>query len=289
MMMIVLVYMLLFIANMSTFERSVFLDFFTEGGFKNVLSVSGYQNGMVGQCMFRMLVAPFRFDRHKYAKISEGLLFNMYAFHDTHFERQRLMSSKLFWHEYFTTHRIKTPTLYAVTKPFKILKKPYPNREYITKPIHGLQGSGIHTIMGTDVGPTDEPRLIQEKIGACGYNGAQSFRVLTTYDGDVLAVKEFSNDNKTISNIAAGGKQVICGADMCGKFTQLKGIIEELNAAHTRDFSFCFCIGWDILIDCEHAYAIEGNWPPGLFDDSDIEADMYYDILLEKYKKMVIR
>lgn len=281
-MMIVLVYILLFIANMSSFERRVLVDFFAKGGFKNVLSVSGYQNGLVGQCVLRVFMAPFRFDRHKYAKISEGLLFNMYAFHDEYFERQRLMSSKLFWHEYFTTHKIKTPTLYAVTKPFKIFKKPYPNREYIAKPVHGLQGSGIHTIKGSDVGPMDEPHLIQEKIRACGYEGARSFRVVTTYDGEVLAVKEFSNDGKTISNIAAGGKQVICGADMCGEFARLKDIIEELSAAHVRDFNFCFCIGWDVLIDCERAYAIEGNWPPGLFDDSDIEADMYYDILIKK-------
>ena len=287
--MIVLIYILLLIANMSTFERRVLVDFFRKGGFKNAFSVSGYQNKKVGQSILDVLVAPFRFDKHKYAKITEGVLFNMYAFHDEYFERQRLLSSKLFWHEYFTTHKIKTPTLYAVTKPFKMLKKPYPNREYIAKPIHGLQGSGIQTIKGSEVGPTDEPHLIQEKIQACGYKGAESFRIVTLYDGSLLVVKKFNNNNKTISNISAGGTQVICGDDMCGKFTQLRDMVDELRAAHERDFNFCFCLGWDVLVDCEDAYAIEGNWPPGLFDDSDIEAEMYYDIMLEKYKRMIIR
>ncbi len=41
----------------------------------------------------------------------------------------------------------------------------------------------------------------------------------------------------------------------------------------------CFCIGWDVLVDCNHAYVIEGNWPNALFGVEDDNADEFYDIV----------
>ena len=68
-----------------------------------------------------------------------------------------------------------------------------PDKEYISKPEYGTGGDGIKLIRGKDIKPTDLNHLIQDKIGSCEYNGARTYRVVTTYDGEVLVIYEFKN------------------------------------------------------------------------------------------------
>lgn len=284
---VVLLYVLLFILNMSHFERTILYKFFTRGGLKNTMSVPEYRkdNVAVDEGFKDILLSPFQFHRHKITKISDGTLLNFYCYHDKYFEKCREMSSKMFWNDYFNANDVKTPKLHATTNPFRMYEPISPDAEYISKPEHGLQGIGIHVVKGDEIKPTENNHLIQEKIDACGYKGARSFRIVTTYDGKLVSVEELKNDNKVTSNALAGGNVKMCGDDMCGEYQKLHKPIKKLCELHKRDFSDCFCIGWDVLVDCNHAYVIEGNWPNALFGVKDDNADEFYDMFKPKAKK----
>jgi hypothetical protein len=284
---VVLLYVLLFILNMSHFERTILYKFFTHGGLKNILSVPEYKkdNVAAGEGLKEFFLSPFYFHRHKITKISDGTLLNFYCYHDKYFEKCREMSSKMFWNDYFVENGVKTPKLYATTQPYRVYKPILPGAEYISKPEHGLQGIGIHVIKGDEITPTENNHLIQEKIDACGYKGGRSFRVVTTYDGELVSVEELRNDNKVTSNGLSGGNVKMCDKDMCGEYQKLHKPIKKLCELHKRDFADCFCIGWDVLVDCKDAYVIEGNWPNALFGNKDDIADEFYDMFKPKVEK----
>ena len=282
---IILVYLLLFVINMSQFERSVLYKFIINGGLKNVRNQPEYQNDVVGNGLKDALLSPFYIDRHKFAKITLGTLFNMYSFHDRYFERQREINGKMFWNDYFSKNGIKTPKLYATTNPYHVYEPVLPDREYIAKPEYGLQGLGVQIVKGEDVKATEHNFLIQEKIDSCNYDGARSFRVVTSFDGELLFIKEIRNDGKITSNEASGGTMRVCESDMCGEYNKIHKIVNRLRSLHVRDFDYCFCIGWDLLLDCNDVYVIEGNVPTTLFGKKYELADEFYDNLVPKAKK----
>lgn len=283
---LLLIYILLFILTISHFERKLMYDFVTQGGVRNSMNVSEYTNNtIVGKGILKVLLSPFYLDKYKFTKISDGTILNSYCYHDKYFEKQREMSSKMFWNDYFVENGIKTPQLYATTNPFILYKNILPDEEYIAKPNYGLQGTGIHVIKGEDVKPTESTYLIQEKIHSCEYEGGRSFRVVTTYDGEILSIEELRNDTKITSNGVTGGKVKMCTTDMCGEYEKLREPIQKLCELHKRDFGFCFCIGWDLMVDCNDAYAIEGNWPPGLFNNKGELPQSFYELFTQKAKK----
>ena len=287
---VVLLYVLLFILNMSHFERTILYKFFTHGGLKNIRSVSEFDNEGVsyGTTVKDVLLSPFCMDRHKISKLTGGTILNFYSYHDEYFNKRREMGSKLFWNDCFSKNGIKTPKVFGTTKPLTLYEPINPDEMYISKPVNGIQGVGVKLVKGEDIKVTEDNRLIQERIKTCNHEGARSFRAVTTYDGTLLSVEELKSD-AIISNHAGGGTTKMCDDDMCGEYEKLHKPIKQLRDLHKRDFGFCFCIGWDLVVDCEEAYVLEGNWPNGLFDKNDDIADEFYDTVKPMAKEFYKR
>jgi|TARA_B110000914_G_scaffold226491_1_gene252134 glutathione synthase/RimK-type ligase-like ATP-grasp enzyme len=192
----------------------------------------------------------------------------------------------MFWNEYLPKNGINVPKLSATTNPHVIYHHINPDKEYISKPEYGTGGDGIKLIRGKDIKPTDLNHLIQDKIGSCEYNGARTYRVVTTYDGEVLVIYEFKNGEKITSNVMKGAT-VVERVDV----PEIEQTVEELCKLHTRDFNFCFSIGWDLMVDCEDkdptytdVYVLEGNWPSGLYGNDVNKNDKFIEMVNKKAK-----
>jgi hypothetical protein len=289
---VVLLYVLLFILNTNHLEKKIFYKHVMNGGIKNFFGQSQYQTD-VGTGVKQILLAPFYFDDNRLTKISQGTMFNLYCFTDEYIGTQGKMSGKMFWDDYFNKNGIKTPKLYATTNPFRVYDHILPDKEYIAKPEIGFQGRGVHVIKGRDIKPTKDNYLIQEKVQACDYDGALSYRVVTTYDGDVVTIYEQKNDKNVTSNSLNGFKPTetkirLCGTSMCEDVKdkdKLNAVIDKLKNLHTRDFSFCFSIGWDLMIDCDHVYVLEGNWPSAIFGRRPDADEFLNDVIKPKVEK----
>lgn len=253
---ILLLYIILGFINTNRIERKMMYNLITNGDFKNVSQHPvEYDIGI-----WKYLTAPFYFDRNRLTKISNGEIFNAYCFTKPYANIQRDLQSKIFWDMYLPRNGINVPKLYATTKPFRIYKNIDPDKEYISKPEYGTTGNGVEIIRGGNVGPTETNQLIQEKIGSCGYHGSRTFRVITTYNGEVLVIYEFKNDHEITSNIDKGGTSRV-RTDV----PEIAETVDKLRTLHVRDFNFCFTIGWDLMVDCDDVYVLEGNWPSGLY------------------------
>ena len=289
---VVLLYVLLFVLSTNHLEKKMVYKCTANGGFKNFFSIPQYQTD-VGTGIKEVFLAPFHFDNNKLTKISQGTMFNLYSFSDDYFEKQMKMSGKMFWNDYFNENGIKTPKLYATTNPFQVYDHIFPDKEYIAKPEYGFQGIGIHLIKGREVKPTKDNYLIQEKVQACDYDGALSYRVVTTYDGDVVTVYEQKNDKNVTSNSLnsfepTATKVRLCGTSMCEDVRDkdnLNAVIDKLKNLHKRDFAFCFSIGWDLMLDCEHVYVLEGNWPSAIFGRRPDADEFLNDVIKPKAEK----
>lgn len=263
------IYILLFLINTNHIEKRMIFKLLTDGDFN---SVSKHPVPYSPK-YFQYFTAPFYFDRNRLTKITDGEIFNAYCFTTKYAKTQQLIQSKMFWNDYFTQNDIRVPKLYATTSPFKLYNTLLPDEEYICKPEYGTTGNDISLILGKDVKPTEVNTLIQQKVNSCEYDGSKTFRVITTYDGELLVIYEFRNDNNIVSNPIKGGTSQIY------KDTQkLEETINKLQNLHTRDFNFAFSIGWDLMLDCDGVYVLEGNWPSGLFGNRDDKDEFIKEI-----------
>lgn len=253
---VLFLYILLVFINTNSIEKKMLYTLIKDGDFKTVSQHPVEYDIGIGN----YLTAPFYFDRNRLTKLSDGEVFNAYCFTKPYAKIQQNLQSKLFWDEYFPQNDINVPKLYATTKPFRIYEDIDPEKEYVSKPEYGTTGNGIKIVRGREIKPTETNHLIQEKIGSCGYDGSRTFRVITAYDGEVLVIYEFKNDDKITSNVAKGGTSRV-RTDV----PEIVETVEKLRALHVRDFDFCFSIGWDLMVDCDGVYVLEGNWPSGLF------------------------
>lgn len=276
---ILLLYIILVIINTNSIEKKMIYNLLINGDFTSVSQHPVEYDIGIG----KYIMAPFYFDRNRISKVSSGEIFNAYCFTKPYAKVQQDLQSKLFWNMYLPQNGIKVPKLYATTKPFRVYEDIDPDKEYISKPEYGTTGNDVKIIRGADVKPTDKNHIIQEKIVSCGYEGSRTFRVVTTYNGELLVMYEFKNDDKIISNLANGGTSRVR--------TDVPEITETVNilrTLHVRDFNFCFTIGWDLMVDCDDVYVLEGNWPSGLCaeinnNDEFIEkvkrkANRFYDL-----------
>lgn len=270
------IYVLLFIMNTNEVDKKILYQLMMYGDYRQVSQHPvEYDVGIS-----KYLLAPFYFDKNRLMKVSDGELVNAYCFTKPYAKIQQTLQSKMFWNEYFPQNDINVPKLYATTKPFHIYDDLDPNKEYISKPEFGTTGNGIKVVKGGDVKPTESNHLIQEKIESCGYDGSRTYRVITSHDGEVLVIYEFKNDENIVSNLMNGGSSKI-QTDV----PEIAATVEKLRTLHVRDFDFCFTIGWDLMVDCDGVYALEGNWPSGLYGGDINRNDTYIDRVRAKAKK----
>jgi hypothetical protein len=234
--------------------------------------------------IFEYLSALFYFDNNRLTKISSGQIYNAYCFTTPYSKVQEHLQSKLFWNDYLPLNGINVPKLYVSTNPYKEYHKVLPNKEYILKPEFGTSGVGVKLILGKDIKQTDTNHLVQEKIGSCGIKGARTYRVITTYDGDIIAIYEFRNNVTITSNVSSNEHTTVVEHY---NVPEIDKVVLKLCKLHTRDFEFCFSIGWDLMVECEgenqpDVYVLEGNWPSGLFGDSLNKNDNFIEKLNTK-------
>lgn len=250
-------YVLLFIMNTNEVDKKILYQLVMYGDYRHVSQHPvEYDVGIS-----KYLLAPFYFDKNRLMKVSDGELVNAYCFTKPYAKIQQTLQSKMFWNEYFPKNDLNAPKLYATTKPFHIYDDLDPNKEYISKPEFGTTGNGIKVVKGRDVKPTESNHLIQEKIASCGYDGSHTFRVITAHDGEIIAIYEFKSEDTVISNLAKGATSTLHSKVP----PEIEDTVEKLRQLHVRDFDFCFTIGWDLMVDCDGVYVLEGNWPCGLY------------------------
>ena len=279
---VILIYILLILLNTSSTEKKILYGLLKNVDFWTVTHHPvEYDIGIS-----KYLTAPLYFDKNRLTKVSDGEIVNAYCFTKPYAKIQRQLQSKMFWNEYLPKNGINVPKLSATTNPHVTYHHINPEKEYISKPEYGTGGDGIKLIRGKDIKPTDLNHLIQDKIGSCEYNGARTYRVVTTYDGEVLVIYEFKNGEKITSNVMKGAT-VVERVDV----PEIEQTVEELCKLHTRDFSFCFSIGWDLMVDCEDkdptytdVYVLEGNWPSGLYGNDVNKNDKFIEMVNKKAK-----
>lgn len=232
------------------------------------------------------LKVPFYFDKNRLTKVSRGQIYDAYCFTKPYAKVQEQLQSKMFWNEYLPKNDINVPKLNATTNPYKEYVPIVPNKEYILKPEFGTGGDRVKIVKGVDVKPSEINYLIQDKIGSCNYDGARSYRIVTTYDGDVLARYEFKNNETITSNISSNKNAIAMKHD---DIPEIEDIIDKLCKLHVHDFNFCFSIGWDLMVECQNkdptfsdVYVLEGNWPSGIFGDTINKNDKFIEMVNKK-------
>lgn len=280
----VLLYIVLLFINTNSLEKRMLYTVLQDLDWWTITHHSvKYDPGMVNY-----LKAPFYFDKNRLTKVSRGQIYDAYCFTKPFAKIQEKLQSKMFWNEYLPRNGINVPKLKATTNPYKEYDSIDPDGEYISKPEFGTAGDGVKIVKGRDVKPSDVNFLIQDKIGSCNYDGARSYRIVTTYDGDVLARYEFKNEETITSNISSSKRGIAVEHD---NVPEIEDVIEKLCELHTRDFDFCFSIGWDFMVDCENkdptfpdVYVLEGNWPSGIFGDTINRNDKFIEMVNKKHE-----
>ncbi|MBP04670.1 MAG: hypothetical protein CMA72_07810 [Euryarchaeota archaeon] len=281
----VMLYITLLLINTNSLEKKMMYTLLNDADWWTITHHSvKYDPGLINY-----IQSPFYFDRNRLTKVSRGQIYDAYCFTKPYAKIQEQMQSKMFWNEYLPNNGINVPKLYATTKPYKLYDFIEPDDEYVSKPEFGTAGSGIKLIRGKDVKSTETNHLIQAKIGSCGYDGARSYRVVTTYDGEVLVMYEFKSDETITSNISSNERAT---AEEKTEVPEIERTVKELCRLHARDFDFCFSIGWDLMVDCEDGdptysdvYVLEGNWPSGIFGDTINRNDKFINMVNEKARK----
>lgn len=206
-----------------------------------------------------------------------------------------MLQNKIYWNNLFVDNNIKTPEIVGIiiNKKIKTNKFFDINKEYIIKPIVGGLGKYIKDYNELNIKNIDENNyIIQEKINQINTKG--HFRIITIYDKK-NNTHIFSNVyvcinklDEITSNKSNGG---ICHeVDIIEEITRLleidekiklnekfsvdalKKSIESAIKLHKTMPTYIITVGWDVMINNNDYYFLEGNIPHGAV----ISIDKYY-------------
>ena len=202
------------------------------------------------------------------------------------------MQNKLFWNDLFIKNNINTPFIIGNIENKKIILK-YPinnNKKYIIKPVVGGLGKYIMDFNNLTISNIDNNNyIIQEKIIQTKIKG--HFRINTLYNKkyneyQLLNMYLCLNaKNKIASNSHNGGKcnEVNINNDtirnihndnihkISNMFSRIiidKIINDSLNL-HKNLPSYVISVGWDVMIENDKYYFLEGNVPHGTVAGDD--------------------
>ena len=194
------------------------------------------------------------------------------------------MQNKLFWNDLFIKNNITTPFIIGTIKKKKIILK-YPinyNKKYIIKPVVGGLGKKIMDFNDLTISNIDNDNyIIQEKIIQTKIKG--HFRINTLFNKkkneyQILNIYLCLNDkNKIASNNHNGGKcnevNIIDDnirnmynnnnyklSNIFSKNIINNIIIDALNL-HKDLPNHIISIGWDVMIEDNKYFFLEGNVP----------------------------
>ena len=209
---------------------------------------------------------------------------------------------KLTWHILFKKYNIKSPTVYGIidNNKLKLIDNRFnPNEKYIIKPVDGVQGRTVLFDSYKNIQKNNikfrEPMIIQKRIYDCKYglNKSRHFRINTFYNkktNESHLINVFihnGKEGKLTSNLSQGGSLVDCGdlSDCSNLSTEeidkLNKIKNKLLLLHKELKKPLF--GWDIILECDDAYVLEGNNCPGTSKMNNESIEKFNKFLNEIY------
>jgi len=202
------------------------------------------------------------------------------------------MQNKFFWNDLFIKNNVNTPFIIGNIKNKKIILN-YPvdyNKKYIIKPVVGGLGKNIMDFNDSTISNIDNNNyIIQEKIIQTKIKG--HFRINTLFNKKINECQLLNiylclnAKNKIASNANNGGK---CNAvninddnireiynndtyklsDMFSKNIINKIIKDALNL-HKELPNHIISVGWDVMIEDNEYFFLEGNVPHGTVVKND--------------------
>tara|TARA_Y100000389_G_C17457900_1_gene519449 strand:- start:1922 stop:2596 length:675 start_codon:yes stop_codon:yes gene_type:complete len=187
-----------------------------------------------------------------------------------------ILDSKLYWSNIFNESYIRHPQTIAYS--FKGVQYGYEDIQegciYISKPItEGGLGIGVQKVdaaQARDKILTGDNVIVQEYLKDCKTKSIRYYRFVSLYDGTEYLLYMMDNPNK--SAIAGGrlhgGTARLCIGNACdisqSENSELSYMMDKLSHLHNEKYPNFFCIGWDIMLNCNVdeesiAYALEGN------------------------------
>ena len=196
------------------------------------------------------------------------------------------MQNKLYWNNLFIKNNINTPFIIGEIINKKVILKSHLiyNKKYIIKPIIGGLGKNIMDYNELTISNIDDNNyIIQEKIIQTKIKG--HLRINTLHNKLLNIYLCFNGKNKIASNNHNGGKcnEVNINNDIIrtmynddiSKFSDLyskdiiNSIINDALKLHKDLPNYIISVGWDVMIENNNYYFLEGNIPHGTVFKND--------------------
>lgn len=187
---------------------------------------------------------------------------------------------KFKWFLWFRKHGVRTPAVVAIVTGGVVQlvtgEPPITNQKYIFKPKAGSQGIDLtfETLESFQQRRHVGSFIMQERVYDCEEPGAtRSYRLISVSDGATVyacMLFEQRHDGGAVkTNEHAGGTKVFCPNFRCAMISRathkkIDLIMAELVELHRKEFLFVPSIGWDFMVCCDGAYALEGNVHAGI-------------------------
>lgn len=270
-------------------------------------------------CCLVVLLLPFITCLHKdpFMTIFDASLYNYQFCTQQQGWRVNLWDCKYKWYQFFKDHGINTPEVVGVydasTRNIKLNQAMDDSPDnYILKPMCGGLGINITSFSNRD-SLESGTFVIQKRVFACDKQAFKTyhFRITTIRDSTntnrvnlfniyLMGVPHSTNKDQIASNhaqsafvydvslpdllnmrsITETSKQPLPnGVDR----NLLRHVCKMLCEIHRIHFSLTstFSIGWDIMMDCENYYVLEGNMGSSII----FKEDVLIDDLIRKTKK----
>jgi hypothetical protein len=206
--------------------------------------------------------------------------------------------NKLAWNTLFIDNKVPTPQILGTLIKGKLSCDI--NEKAIIKPIQGCCGNGVSIFDKNNI-PVDINCIIQEFIKPLDKKEIRSYRIITNcFKKDVCLWDIYLlTSNQIATNISQGGNiykfnekkreftnsnKIVIKVDS-KEYNYLKNAISYAIKCH-RNLLFCPTIGWDVIINHEGPYFLEGNIGVAISTDLDnkMRENDYIDFIKPIYR-----
>jgi len=214
------------------------------------------------------------------------------------------VESKYTWKKLFIENNIPTNKVIYVSEngvisysDNEVVKEQPDNTEFILKPLYGERGYGVEKGTLDELLKMNYENFIIEEFNKDCFikeDHFRKFRINTLYNGRLMMVKEVKTTNPIVSSSDKLNEISIriCENHECNFLSPKEiSILEKATATlsnlHKEKVSYCFTIGWDVMLTCENDeqfLVIEGNNAHGMvgINKKDFYTEMEHFIDLNK-------
>jgi len=179
---------------------------------------------------------------------------------NNHFRPDPKTESKFYWYLFCKKYNLNHPSVYIVKQNNIVYNYNSINQKnyYVIKSLKGCHGDGIIKLKGNKINSYVKKNnniIIQEFLKDKFNNTFRSFRLVTTYDGDIFQIFMTTSKNNFVVNGAQGGTIThnigINYYDSSKISTAEKHLlnkyINKLSNIHKNDYNNCISISWDLM------------------------------------------